>query len=56
MSALTESYKAAGGNNLTGVMAQDLMDVTKNYVAYTKLDRGFLEKTMEDKKKDYRTL
>lgn len=50
MSTLANSYKNAGGNDLTGVMAKDLMAVTKGYVAYDKLDTSFLEETMENRK------
>ncbi len=50
MSTLASSYKAAGGRDLTGVMAKDLMAVTKGYIAYEGLDRSFLEETMEDRK------
>jgi len=50
MSTLAATYKAAGGNDLTGVMAKDLMAVTKGYVAYERLDMSFLEDTMEDRK------
>jgi len=51
MLTLAESYKEAGGVSLTGVMAKDLMRVTKDYVAYTQLDTTFLEETMEDRKR-----
>lgn len=50
MATLGESYKLAGGNNLTGVMAKDLMAVTKGYVAFENLDATFLEETMESRK------
>lgn len=50
MSTLASSYKAAGGTDLTGVMAKDLMAVTKGYVAYERLDTSFLEETMENRK------
>lgn len=50
MSTLAKSYKDAGGDSLTGVMAKDLMAVTKGYVAYENLDQSFLEETMEDRK------
>lgn len=51
MATLAKSYKAAGGNDLTGVMAKDLKRVTKNYIAYEGLDQSFLEETMEDRKR-----
>lgn len=51
MSTLAESYKAAGGTNLTGVMVKDLTAVTKSYVAFDRLDTSFLEETMEDRKR-----
>lgn len=51
MLALAESYKEAGGTSLTGVMANDLMQVTRGYVAYNKLDHSFIEETIEDRKK-----
>lgn len=50
MSTLASAYKAAGGTKLTGVMAKDLMAVTKGYSAYENLDATFLEDTMEDRK------
>jgi len=51
MSTLASSYKQAGGQNLIGVMAKDLMTVTKGYVAFDGLDHSFLEETMEDRKR-----
>lgn len=50
MLTLASAYKAAGGTQLTGVMAKDLMAVTKGYVAYEDLDESFLEDTMENRK------
>lgn len=50
MSELAKSYKDAGGNDLTGVMAKDLMAVTKGYVAFDRLDKTYLEETMDDRK------
>ncbi len=50
MSTLASAYKAAGGTNLTGVMAKDLMAVTKGYIAFDGLDESFLEDTMENRK------
>jgi uncharacterized protein (TIGR00730 family) len=46
MSTLASAYKTAGGNNLIGVMAKDLMAVTKGYVAFDRLDTSFLEDTI----------
>lgn len=51
MAALADSYKNAGGADLTGVMAKDLMKVTKGYTVYDKLDNSFLVNTMEDRKR-----
>lgn len=51
MSTLANAYKSAGGDDLTGVMAKDLMAVTKGYAAYDSLDHSFLEETMEDRKR-----
>ena len=50
MSTLAESYKMAGGEDLTGVMAKDLMKVTKGYIAFNGLDHSYLEETMENRK------
>jgi len=50
MSELAKTYKDAGGNDLTGVMAKDLMVVTKGYVAFDGLDKTYLEETMDDRK------
>lgn len=50
MSTLAESYKQAGGTDLTGVMAKDLMAVTKGYIAFEDLDQSYLEETMENRK------
>ena len=50
MSELAKAYKDAGGNDLTAVMAKDLMAVTEGYVAFNGLDRTFLEETMDDRK------
>ena len=50
MSTLANAYKDAGGAELIGVMAKDLMAVTKGYIAYDKLDASFLEETMENRK------
>lgn len=50
MSELAKTYKDSGGSDLTGVMAKDLMAVTRGYVAFSGLDRTFLEETMDDRK------
>jgi uncharacterized protein (TIGR00730 family) len=50
MATLAQSYKSAGGKNLTGIMAKDLMAVTKGYVAFDNLDHSYLEDTMESRK------
>lgn len=50
MSTLATTYKSFDGKDLTGVMAKDLMAVTKEYVAYDGLDSSFLEESMEDRK------
>ncbi len=50
MSELAKAYKDAGGNDLTGVIAEDLMAVTKGYVAFGRLDKTYLEETMDDRK------
>lgn len=50
MSTLASAYKDAGGQDLTGVMAKDLMTVTKGYAAFDGLDHSFLEETMENRK------
>jgi len=51
MKELAESYKSAGGKDLVGVMAEDLMNVTKGYKAYPTLDEKHIVPTMEDRKK-----
>jgi len=50
MSTLATAYRQAGGSDLTGVMAKDLMAVTKGYIAFDGLDASYLEDTMEDRK------
>jgi len=50
MAKLAFAYKKAGGLDITGVMAKDLMAVTKGYVAFKDLDRTYTEKTMNDRK------
>lgn len=49
MSSLAMAYKQAGGNDLNGVLAKDLMAVTKNYIAFDDLDHLFIEESMEDR-------
>lgn len=49
MSELARSYKQAGGGDLTGVMARDLMAVTKGYIAFDGLDSTYIEETMGDR-------
>lgn len=51
MLRLAESYKNAGGNDLCGVIAKDLVAVTKNYEKYSQLDHEFIAETMEERKK-----
>lgn len=51
MSRLAESYKSAGGKDLCGVMAKDLMAVTKNYKKFGQLDEEHTVETMEDRKR-----
>ncbi|MDQ6984916.1 MAG: TIGR00730 family Rossman fold protein [Candidatus Dojkabacteria bacterium] len=51
MAELAKAYKSAGGNDLTGVMAKDLMKVTKGYKAFDGLDKSFLMDTMEERKR-----
>ncbi len=51
MSRLAESYKLAGGRDLCGVMAKDLMAVTKNYKKFGRLDEEHIVETMEDRKR-----
>ncbi len=50
MKELAESYKNAGGRELIGVMAKDLMAVTKGYKAYARLDEQHVEETMGARK------
>lgn len=50
MSELARAYKDSGGSDLTGVMAKDLMAVTKGYKAFDNLDKSYLEETMDDRK------
>ena len=51
MRRLAEVYKENQGNSLTGVMAQDLIDATKNYEKFEGLDREYTMKTMEERKR-----
>jgi len=51
MKKLAESYKQNGGKDLCGVLAEDLMAVTKNYEKYENLDEEYTVATMEDRKK-----
>ncbi len=50
MKELAQIYKDSGGDDLVGVMAEDLMKVTKGYVAYEKLDESYLMPSMEERK------
>lgn len=50
MHELATAYKSNNGKDLVGVMAEDLMRVTKGYKAYDRLDAQFLEPTMEARK------
>ena len=56
MSELAKTYKDNGGDKLIGVMANELILVTKNYKAFDLLDEQFTEETMEDRKKKIITL
>lgn len=51
MSELAKAYKDASGNDLTGVMAKDLMAVTKGYVAFNGLDEKIPAKETIDNRK-----
>jgi len=51
MLELGQSYKSKGGVDLVGVMAKDLMSVTKGYVAFDGLDEKYIMPTMEDRKR-----
>ncbi len=50
MQELAQSYRDAGGKELIGVMAKDLMAVTKGYKAYSQLDAQYIEETMGARK------
>jgi uncharacterized protein (TIGR00730 family) len=56
MKTLAESYKEAGGTDLAGVMAKDLMAVTRGYVAYDQLDESYTEDSMELRKQKIMSL
>ena len=56
MLELAQTYKTAGGTDLVGVMAKDLMAVTKGYVPYDKLDETHMEDSMENRKHKMVTL
>ena len=51
MLELAKSYKKSGGSDLIGVIAKDLMKVTKNYVIFEELDEKYLVPTIEERKK-----
>jgi len=51
MKKLAEIYKLNGGSSLCGVVAEDLMAVTKNYEKYDHLDEEYTVATIEDRKK-----
>jgi uncharacterized protein (TIGR00730 family) len=50
MMELAQVYKDADGKELIGVMAKDLMAVTKGYKAYSHLDAQYIEETMSARK------
>ncbi len=50
MEKLAESYKQHEGKHLVGIVAEDLMSVTKNYRKFGKLDEEYVVKTMEERK------
>src|SRR3989338_7640709 len=50
MLEVAQSYKKEGGPELIGVMAKDLMAVTKGYEAFERLDAQYLEPTMGGRK------
>lgn len=49
MLELAETYKKSDGKELIGVMAKDLIAVTKGYTAYEKLDKKHLVDTMGER-------
>lgn len=51
MKKLAETYKKYGGNSLCGVIAEDLMAVTKNYEKFDQLDEEYTVVSMEDRKR-----
>lgn len=50
MKELAQVYKSHGGKHLVGVMAEDLIQVTKGYEAFSDLDDKYLEPNMEMRK------
>lgn len=50
MLELAQTYKDSGGTELIGVMAEDLMAVTKGYEKFAGLDVSHLMKTMGERK------
>ena len=50
MNTLAESYKKGGGQELCGVIAQDLILATKNYKKYSGLDKEFTVNTIAERK------
>lgn len=51
MLELANSYKNSWGTDLVGIMAEDLMESTKWYIAFNELDEKYIVPTMEDRKK-----
>ena len=51
MKNLAETYKQNGGKMLCGVIAKDLIAVTKNYEKYMNLDKEYIVSSMEERKK-----
>lgn len=49
MLELAETYKKSGGKELIGVMAKDLMAMTKGYKVYEKLDESHVEETINQR-------
>jgi hypothetical protein len=50
MSTLANTYKDADGDDLVGIMAKDLAEVTKGYVPFEKLDEAIWCDTMGGRK------
>lgn len=50
MKAFADSYKASGGKQLIGVLAEDLITVTKNYKIHPLLDQQILTPSMGERK------